>query len=159
MHITRPLVSPTAENVLPACKNLGVTHITNSAYRVHPIEWNVGESAGALAAFCLKRGVAPANVVSQKPLLRDFQHALLDAGVPLYWWTDIGFGDRDGLFKPTQLAAVAGFVTRPASLSFDGTGPLADAERQQADALAKTTLAFPFGASRPSAPSPAVDTS
>ena len=35
-----------AENLLPACKNLGVTHITNGCYRLHPVEWNIGEAAG-----------------------------------------------------------------------------------------------------------------
>ena len=43
------------ENLLPGGKNLGVTHITNGAFRVHPVEWNVGEAAGILAAFCLER--------------------------------------------------------------------------------------------------------
>ncbi len=137
------LVSPTVENVLPACKNLGVTHITNSAYRVHPIEWNVGESAGALAAFCVKRAVTPANVLSQKPLLRDFQHALLDAGVPLYWWTDVGFGDAAGLFKPSQLAAVAGLIARPQSLAFAAGDAFGPAERAAAEKVAGSTLPWP----------------
>ena len=43
------------ENLLPGGKNLGVTHITNGAFRLHPVEWNVGEAAGILAAFCLER--------------------------------------------------------------------------------------------------------
>ena len=34
------------ENLLPGGKNLGVTHITNGAFRVHPVEWNVGEVGG-----------------------------------------------------------------------------------------------------------------
>ena len=50
------------ENLLPGGKNLGVTHITNGAFRVHPVEWNVGEVAGLLAAFCLDRGLAPRAV-------------------------------------------------------------------------------------------------
>jgi hypothetical protein len=137
------LISPTVANLIPACKNLGVTHITNSAYRVHPIEWNVGESAGALAAFSLKRGVSPANVLSQKPLLRDFQHALLDAGIPLYWWTDVGFGDSAGLFKPTQLAAVNGYLTRPEKLAFGPTDDLEPEERAAAEKLAGTALPWP----------------
>jgi hypothetical protein len=44
------------ENALPARKNLGVTHLTN---RMHPVEWNVGESADALAAFCLREEEPP----------------------------------------------------------------------------------------------------
>ena len=31
------------ENLLPGGKNLGVTHITNGAFRLHPVEWNIGE--------------------------------------------------------------------------------------------------------------------
>ena len=33
-------------NLLPAGKNLGTTHITNGCYRLHPVEWNIGEAAG-----------------------------------------------------------------------------------------------------------------
>jgi hypothetical protein len=43
------------DNLLPACKNLGTTRITNGAYRVHPVEWSIGEASGALAAFALGR--------------------------------------------------------------------------------------------------------
>lgn len=73
------------ENLLPACKNLGVTHITNGCYRLHPVEWNVGEAAGALAAFCLDRKEPPRHVRSNKLLLQDFQRRLLTDGVELEW--------------------------------------------------------------------------
>ena len=43
------------ENLLAAGKCLGTTHITNGAYRLHPVEWNAGEAAGHLAAFCRER--------------------------------------------------------------------------------------------------------
>jgi hypothetical protein len=62
-----------------------VTHVTNGAFRVHPAEWNVGESAGALAAFCLRHGLSPRNVRAQEKLLRDFQRDLVALGVPLEW--------------------------------------------------------------------------
>ncbi|MCA9439078.1 MAG: FAD-dependent oxidoreductase, partial [Candidatus Omnitrophica bacterium] len=39
-------------NLLAACKNIGTTHITNGCYRLHPVEWNIGEAAGYLAAWC-----------------------------------------------------------------------------------------------------------
>jgi hypothetical protein len=64
-------------NLLPACKNLGVTHITNGCYRLHPVEWNIGESAGLLAAFCVKRGVTP-HAVREKPELFGEFRALID---------------------------------------------------------------------------------
>jgi hypothetical protein len=74
------------ENLLPACKNLGVTHITNGCYRLHPAEWNIGESAGALAAFCLERRLAPRQVRHTPALLADFQRLLSDQlGIPLAW--------------------------------------------------------------------------
>ena len=47
------------ENLLPGGKNLGTTHITNGCFRLHPIEWNIGEAAGALAAYCLKYKLSP----------------------------------------------------------------------------------------------------
>ncbi len=72
------------ENVLPACKNLGVTHITNGCYRLHPVEWNIGEAAGALAAFCLESGESPRGVRNGK-LLGDFQKRLQNDGIELDW--------------------------------------------------------------------------
>ncbi|MCS7190243.1 MAG: FAD-dependent oxidoreductase, partial [Fimbriimonadales bacterium] len=40
------LIPCRVRNLLPACKNIGTTHITNGCYRLHPVEWNIGESAG-----------------------------------------------------------------------------------------------------------------
>src|SRR5262249_5740122 len=34
------LIPRRIENLLPACKNIGTTHITNGCYRLHPVEWN-----------------------------------------------------------------------------------------------------------------------
>jgi FAD dependent oxidoreductase len=45
------------ENVLPACKNLGVTPFTNGCYREHAVEWSIGEIAG-LAGRPLPRSQA-----------------------------------------------------------------------------------------------------
>lgn len=73
------------ENVLPACKNIGTTRITNGCYRLHPVEWNVGEAAGALAAFCLLRHVRPREVRNTPTLLTDFQRTLEKLGVELHW--------------------------------------------------------------------------
>jgi hypothetical protein len=73
------------ENLLPGGKNLGVTHITNGAFRVHPVEWNVGEAAGVLAAFCLDRGVTPRAVRNRPELLAELQALLRAQGVELSW--------------------------------------------------------------------------
>jgi hypothetical protein len=73
------------ENVLPACKNLGTNHITNGCYRLHPVEWAIGEAAGSLAAFCLDRKEPPRRVRSDPGLLADFRARLDAAGVERSW--------------------------------------------------------------------------
>lgn len=73
------------DNLLPACKNIGTTRITNGAYRVHPVEWSIGEAAGTLAAFALQRGEPPRAVRSDASLLADFQRLLVAQGVQLAW--------------------------------------------------------------------------
>ena len=145
------LVCPTLDNFAPACKNLGVTHITNSAYRVHPIEWSVGEAAGLLAAFCLHRSTTPGSIGHQATSLKDFRHALLDAGIPLYWWSDQSFGTGD-VFAPTHLVAVAGFLTEGPtlagdqardSLAFCADLPLSDPDREAIGKAVGSSLVWP----------------
>ncbi|GAA1038818.1 FAD-dependent oxidoreductase [Virgisporangium ochraceum] len=79
------LIPRRVENLLPAGKNIGTTHITNGCYRLHPVEWNVGEAAGALAAFCLDRATTPRAVRNDPDLLADFQRRLAADGVELRW--------------------------------------------------------------------------
>lgn len=74
------------ENLLPANKNLGVTHITNGCYRLHPVEWNIGEAAGALAAYCLEKDMTPRQVYKTPSHLADFQKMLTHTlGFQLSW--------------------------------------------------------------------------
>ena len=75
-------------NLVAGCKNLGVTHITNGCYRLHTVEWNIGESAGAVAGFAVKKGVSPKQVRADATLLADFQKRLKDGGVELEWPAD-----------------------------------------------------------------------
>jgi hypothetical protein len=80
------LIPIRVENLLPACKNLGVTHITNGCYRLHPVEWNIGEAAGALAAYCLEKGLAPRQVRNTPQHLAAFQRILTGVlGIELAW--------------------------------------------------------------------------
>jgi hypothetical protein len=80
------LIPVRVENLLPACKNIGSTHITNGCYRLHPVEWNVGEAAGALAAYCLARGLTPRQVRNSPERLEDFQQLLRQQlGLELAW--------------------------------------------------------------------------
>ena len=83
------------DNLLPACKNLGTTRITNGAYREHATEWSIGEAAGTLAAFSLARKIPPRAVRADDVLLGDFQRTLEGQGVLLAW-------PSFGALTPTQ---------------------------------------------------------
>ena len=73
------------ENLLAGAKNLGVTHITNGCYRLHPVEWNIGESAGALAAEALRSGEPPRKIRNDPKMLNAFQARLRSRGVQTEW--------------------------------------------------------------------------
>jgi hypothetical protein len=79
-------------NVIAAGKCLGVTHITNGAYRLHPVEWNIGEAAGALAAYCVAHNATPHGVHASESQLRAFQHRLVEDGFELAWPWESGAG-------------------------------------------------------------------
>ncbi|HUS05927.1 MAG TPA: FAD-dependent oxidoreductase [Bryobacteraceae bacterium] len=79
------LIPRRMDNLLPACKNLGVTHITNGCYRLHPVEWNIGEAAGALAAFAIKSRVTPRAIRNTAKLLQSFQAGIQSQGIETAW--------------------------------------------------------------------------
>jgi len=81
------------ENLLPAAKNIGTTHITNGCYRLHPVEWNIGEAAGALADFCLARGLPPQRIHEDADLRAVFQAGLEAQGVELKWPENLNLDD------------------------------------------------------------------
>ena len=79
------LLPQRVKNLLPAGKNIGTTHITNGSYRLHPVEWNIGEVAGALAAWCLDNDVTPHGVQSDDERLSAFQAYLDRQGIERQW--------------------------------------------------------------------------
>ena len=79
------LIPHRMENLIPACKNIGTTHITNGCYRLHPVEWNIGEAAGAVAAYAIQSGQSPRTIRNNKKLLGEFQAALIRQGFELAW--------------------------------------------------------------------------
>ena len=72
-------------NLLPANKNIGTTHITNGCYRLHPVEWSIGEAVGQLIAFSKKAKVPFRAVREKSELLSDFQQMLHKQGVETKW--------------------------------------------------------------------------
>jgi hypothetical protein len=79
------LIPQRSTNLLAAAKNIGTTHLTNGCYRLHPVEWNVGEAAGALAAYCLDHATTPAQVHAQTKYRDDFRAGLTSDGFELTW--------------------------------------------------------------------------
>ena len=79
------LIPVRVDNLLPAGKNIGTTHISNGSFRLHPVEWNIGESAGLLAAFCLDKGLPPRAVRDDEALLSEFQSLCIAQGIELEW--------------------------------------------------------------------------
>jgi hypothetical protein len=73
------------KNLLPANKNIGTTHITNGCYRLHPVEWNIGESVGSLVAYALRKKVIPRIVRERKEMLVEFQNFIRSQGIDTSW--------------------------------------------------------------------------
>jgi hypothetical protein len=138
----RSLIPIRVTNLLPACKNIGTTHITNGAYRLHPVEWNVGEAAGMLAAFALTSNVPARGVAANEASLRAFQKQLLARGVPLFWWTDVHFGDA--WFTAAHLVGVAGIMSgETSSMNFQPNDPFDDAAKAAVDSNLGRALNWP----------------
>lgn len=79
------LIPQRVDNLLPACKNIGTTHITNGCYRLHPVEWSVGEAVGMLLAYAKEKKVLPRTVRENRTLLSDFQQRIQSQGAEIGW--------------------------------------------------------------------------
>jgi hypothetical protein len=135
-------------NLIAGGKNLGTTHITNGCYRLHPVEWNIGEAAGALAAFALDERLAPAAVRARPGLLRRFQRRLLREGVPLAWLIDVGvdhpaFAGSQELYMTGRMADEGDLAFRPEAAidptqwrELGGDGPAPETRGRAAQRLA-----------------------
>ena len=78
-------------NLIPAGKTIGTTHITNGCYRLHPVEWNIGEVAGLREAAFAR------------------SHVRFDrTGGAIQDW--LGRAARDGRLAPDSLHASAATV-------------------------------------------------
>lgn len=100
------MVQPYISNFLPACKNIGTTHVTNGAYRLHPIEWAIGEAAGLIAAYSIQNRSSPLHILKNKRKLRAIQRQLLQLGSPVFWFEDVPTNHPS--FCAIQFLAVSG---------------------------------------------------
>ena len=79
------LIPQRVRNLLPANKNIGTTHITNGCYRLHPVEWSIGEAVGMLVAFARQKQVIPKAVYEKPSLLEEFQKTVRSQGIETQW--------------------------------------------------------------------------
>lgn len=100
------LITPELDNFAVAGKGIGVTQIANGAYRLHNIEWGIGEAAGEFAAFALDEGLP------SRPLeglsLKACQSRLVKSGVPLVWFEDLSY--EHPAFEAVQMLAICGLL-------------------------------------------------
>lgn len=102
------LIPRDAANLLAAGKNIGTDHLSNGAYRVHPVEWAIGEAAGTLAAFCLLENMTPHALYRDPWQVWRLQAQLVRRGCPIVWALDVPPEHR--AFLATQLLLVRGLI-------------------------------------------------
>ena len=123
------LIPERVENLIAASKNIGTTHTTNGCFRLHPVEWNIGEAAGLVAAFALEKGVKPKAIREDKSLLRSFQNEVVSEGVPLCWLIDLPVWNPD--FAAIQrLVMAGGYGGNEDHLEFEPDQPLTTGDRE-----------------------------
>src|SRR5260370_10306483 len=103
-------------NLVAASKNIGTTHITNGWYRLHPVEWNIGEAAGGLAVFAIRHPLMPSSVREDASSLKSFQVSLLSDGIPLAWLIDVPVDDPS--FLSVQSLFMNGHLNTGPELKF-----------------------------------------
>ena len=133
------------DNLIAACKNIGATHITSGAYRVHPVEWAIGEAAGYLAAFCITQNVMPKDVYAHLDRRASYQCRLLGHGVPIFWWSDVRFEDDPHVFAAAHQCGVNGVFSGADGLRFAPGDPFADGDKQALNQRLGKQLAWPAG--------------
>ena len=79
------LIPQRMENIFPVNKNIGTTHLTNGCYRLHPVEWSIGEAIGMFVPFLMETGSSPQEVYKDTAAVRKFQSLIRKQGVDTHW--------------------------------------------------------------------------
>jgi hypothetical protein len=83
----RAFVPADCENLIPACKNISVTHLVNAATRTHPTEWLIGEVAALLAVQAIDTHCSLRALATEPARVQAFQSRLRALGIPTEWDT------------------------------------------------------------------------
>jgi hypothetical protein len=121
------LIARDLDNLLAASKDIGTTHITNGAYRLHPTEWSIGEAAGITVAQAIRTHSTPAQIDADPAALKQLQRTLVHEGHPIFWFDDVPVASPN--FPALQLAGQYAWLTLdPASLHAAPSAPATAAE-------------------------------
>jgi len=123
------LVPAETDDFLAAAKNIGLTRIAASTYRLHPVEFEIGKAAGAAAVMCVAGNFQPRELFESEKHLRRLQYELLRAGTPLFWNEDCGW-DTD-IFEAVQWVCLLE-IMKPHGRVFEPDKPLTRAEAESA---------------------------
>ncbi len=121
------LIPKDSDNLLAASKNIGTTHITNGAYRLHPTEWSIGEAAAATVIWSIDHHTTPKQIDSTLGELQGLQRWLVQHGQPIFWFDDVTLKSR--WFQAAQLTATYSWLQPDsASLHFGVANSLSGEE-------------------------------
>ncbi|HZY60876.1 MAG TPA: FAD-dependent oxidoreductase [Edaphobacter sp.] len=125
------LIARDVDNLLAASKDIGTTHISNGAYRLHPTEWSVGEAVGATIAWAVQHRVTPAAIDRDPSQLSGLQRLLVGQGHPIFWFDDVTL--RSPYFQAAQFTAARGWLLADASsLHFMASAPVTGGDAENA---------------------------
>jgi hypothetical protein len=111
------LIPQGSDNLLAASKDIGTTHITNGAYRLHPTEWAIGEAAAATVVWSIDHHSTPKQIDTNSEQLQGLQHWLVQHGQPIFWFDDVTL--KSAWFQAAQLTAAYSWISAdPTSLHF-----------------------------------------
>jgi len=97
------LLPDSLTNFIVAEKSISVTNLVNGSTRLQPVVMQIGQTAGTLAAICVKQN-KEINQVS----IREIQKTILDNGGYLLPYLDVSVSNP--LFKPLQRIGATGIL-------------------------------------------------
>jgi len=121
------LIPQGSDNLLAASKDIGTTHITNGAYRLHPTEWAIGEAAAATVVWSIDHHTAPKQIEVNPEQMQGLQRWLVQQGQPIFWFDDVTL--KSPWFQAAQLTAAYSWLQAdPTSLHFGASNFLSGDE-------------------------------
>jgi hypothetical protein len=140
----RSLIPVKMDGLLGASKNIGLTSMVQSAFRLHGQMTHVGSAVGTLAALALEEGKQPREIAGSMKSVREVQKRLLRGargpGTLLWPWHDVS--PEDSFFEASNLLTLAG-IWQPERNSVYFSPNKAVTRRELATTLARLYRALP----------------